>query len=584
MLFLLKNMMASLIRSEESIRRHSRSLIQSNTRLDIAFNNMSQGLCFFDGSRKLIVSNLRYLEMYGLAAADVYPGQTLEQIVELRSKAGTGSKMTSSKYLTWRNSVSGASAASDTVVELNDARFIRIKHMPMSDGGWVATHEDVTASKRDEARIIHLAQHDTLTGLANRSLFNEILERACLKMRSDSSLFAVFLLDLDRFKSVNDSMGHAAGDLLLKIVAERLIAMIGSNDVVARMGGDEFAILCFLPPHTDSLAACQRLADVFLIEMGKPFDIGNVAVSIGASVGIALTDNAGSIPDDLLKRADLALYKSKRNGKNTYTVFDPSFQVEAEQVTKTEVEMRHAILASQFEVHYQPIVDAGKKQVVGAEALVRWRHPERGLIAPGHFIPLAETTGLIVPIGEFVLRQACRDAVGWPSDVMISVNLSAIQFRRTNIFDMVVSALSESGLPPQRLELEVTESILLDNEEEHSRVLHRLKGIGVSIALDDFGTGYSSLSYLKNFPFDKIKIDRSFIADVEENEGSMAIVSAIVHLARGLNIATTAEGIETERQSAVMRAAGVDFIQGYLYGRPSPVIEINRSLLVQQTV
>jgi EAL domain-containing protein (putative c-di-GMP-specific phosphodiesterase class I) len=280
----------------------------------------------------------------------------------------------------------------------------------------------------------------------------------------------------------------------------------------------------------------------------------------------------------LLKKADLALYKSKAKGRNVYSLFDPQMMVETDTLHKLETDMRAGLSRSEFEVHYQPVIDARTKTIAGAEALVRWRHPEQGLISPAKFIPLAESTGLIIPLGEFVLHRACCDAMSWPAELKVAVNLSAVQFRKMNLFDVIMCALIESGLPPERLEVEVTESVLLENELEYAVLLHQLKNIGVSVALDDFGTGYSSLSYLKQFPFDKIKIDRSFTADVGENESSMAIVSAIIGLARGLDMLTTAEGIETERQFELMRAAGVTLAQGYLFGRACPIAEFNAGL------
>jgi diguanylate cyclase (GGDEF)-like protein len=389
------------------------------------------------------------------------------------------------------------------------------------------------------------------------------------------------MLDLDRFKAINDSMGHAAGDTLLKEAARRLQNVISEGDVVARLGGDEFAIITFgasidsdEPHHDGAIALARRALDV----INEPFLIENKTVFVGTSIGIALAPDDGVQTEDLLKKSDLALYRSKANGRNVYSLFDPKMMVETSELHKLEADMRDGLSRSEFEVHYQPIVDARTKNIAGAEALVRWRHPEHGLIAPARFIPLAESTGLIVRLGEFVLNRACCDAMSWPAELKVAVNLSAVQFRKTNLFDVIMCALIESGLPPERLEVEVTESVLLENEADHAALLHQLKNIGVSVALDDFGTGYSSLSYLKQFPFDKIKIDRSFTADVADDEGSMAIISAIIGLSRGLNMITTAEGIETERQFEIMRAAGVTLAQGYLFGHPCSIAEFNSRL------
>ncbi len=580
LLLMLRSLLKSVISSESTLEQNSRQLAQLNTRLEIAFNNMSQGLCFFDGAHRLIVSNRRFVEMYDLSVDDVRPGITLAEIVDLRFKAGTSPKMSRDEYLTWRKSISVSDKASDTIVELNNGNFFRINHRPMPDGGWVATHDDVTASKRDEARISYLAHHDALTGLASRSFFTETIEAARRRL-DQGQPFGVLMLDLDRFKAINDSMGHAAGDTLLKEVACRLAGVIGEGDVVARLGGDEFAIITFGnssnsdEPHHDGAIALARLA---LDVINEPFLIDNKTVFVGTSIGIALAPDDGIQTEDILKKADLALYKSKEKGRNVYSLFDPQMMVETTELHKLEADMRLGLSRQEFEVHYQPIIDARTRQIAGAEALVRWRHPEHGLIAPAKFIPLAEATGLIVPLGEFVLHRACCDASAWPAGLKVAVNLSAIQFRKTNLFDVIMCALIESGLPPERLEVEVTESVLMENETDYAALLHQLKNIGVSVALDDFGTGYSSLSYLKQFPFDKIKIDRSFIADVADDEGSMAIVSAIIGLSRSLNMTTTAEGIETERQFEIMRAAGVTLAQGYLLGRPCGIAEFNAGL------
>jgi diguanylate cyclase (GGDEF)-like protein len=581
LLLLLRKLLRSVIRSERSLEQNARELAQLNTRLDLAFNNMSQGLCFFDGQRHLIVCNRRYIEMYDLSVEQVRPGVSLEAIVDMRFQAGTAPKMTRDQYLQWRDAISVSDVHSVTVVELNNGSFFKISHIPMPDGGWVATHEDVTAAKRDEARISYLAHHDALTGLASRSSFTEAIEAAKTTLDHHGHPFGVLMLDLDRFKAINDTMGHAAGDTLLKEVARRLRSVSAGNDVIARLGGDEFAIITFDAsneggePHRDrALALARRVLDV----INEPFLIENKPVFVGTSIGIALAPDDGIQTEDLLKKADLALYQSKAKGRNAYSLFDPKMMLESSELHKLEADMRAGLSRSEFEVHYQPIIDAETENIAGAEALVRWRHPEHGLISPAKFIPLAEATGLIVPLGEFVLNRACCDAMAWPAELKVAVNLSAVQFRKTNLFDVIMRALVESGLPPQRLEVEVTESVLLENEADGAALLHRLKNIGISVALDDFGTGYSSLSYLKQFPFDKIKIDRSFTADVVDHEGSMAIVSAIIGLSRGLDMITTAEGIETETQFEIMRAAGVTLAQGYLFGRPCAIAEFNASL------
>jgi diguanylate cyclase (GGDEF)-like protein len=581
LLLMLRKLLESVIKSERSLEQNARDLVQLNTRLDLAFNNMSQGLCFFDGQRRLIVCNRRFVEMYDLSVEQVRPGMSLESIVDLRFQAGTSPKMSRDDYLQWRDSISVSDKPSDTIVELNNGNFVRISHIPMPDGGWVATHEDVTASKRDEARISYMAHHDALTGLASRSSFTGAMQAAKKSLDDHGHPFGVLMLDLDRFKAINDTMGHAAGDILLKEVARRLRNVSTEGDVVARLGGDEFAIITFAasidgdePYRNGAIALARRVLDV----VNQPFPIEDKTVFVGTSIGIALAPDHGVEIEDLLKKADMALYRSKAKGRNIYNLFDPQMMLETSELDRLEADMRAALSRSEFEVHYQPIIDARTKKIAGAEALVRWRHPEHGLISPAKFIPLAEATGLIIPLGDMVLNRACRDAIGWPAELKVAVNLSAVQFRKTNLFDVIMCALLESGLPPERLEVEVTQSVLLENETEYAVLLHQLKSIGVSVALDGFGTGYSSLSYLKQFPFDKIKIDRSFTADVAEHEGSMAIVSAIIGLSRGLDMITTAEGIETERQFEIMRAAGVTLAQGSLFGRPCTIAEFNVGL------
>jgi diguanylate cyclase (GGDEF)-like protein len=581
LLLMLRKLLESVIKSERSLDQNARELAQLNTRLDLAFNNMSQGLCFFDGARRLIVCNRRFVEMYDLSVEQVRPGMSLESIVDLRFQAGTSPKMSRDEYLQWRDSISVSDKPSDTIVELNNGNFVRISHIPMPDGGWVATHEDVTASKRDEARISYMAHHDALTGLASRSSFTEAMQAAKTSLDDHGHPFGVLMLDLDRFKAINDTMGHAAGDILLKEVARRLRKVSAAGDIVARLGGDEFAIITFgasidgdQPLRDRAIALAGRALDV----INEPFLIDDKTVFVGTSIGIALAPDHGVQTEDLVKKADLALYRSKAKGRNVYNLFDPQMMQETSELHRLEADMRAGLSRSEFEVHYQPIIDARTKKIAGAEALVRWRHPEHGLISPAKFIPLAESTGLIIPLGDLVLNRSCRDAIGWPAELKVAVNLSAVQFRKTNLFDVIMCALLESGLPPERLEVEVTQSVLLENESEYAALLHQLKSIGVSVALDGFGTGYSSLSYLKQFPFDNIKIDRSFTADIAEHEGSMAIVSAIIGLSRGLDMITTAEGIETERQFEIMRAAGVTLAQGSLFGRPCTIAEFNAGL------
>ena len=417
-------------------------------------------------------------------------------------------------------------------------------------------------------RVLELAQTDILTGLPNRAFFIERLQEIT-SAEDGENAFSILMLDLDRFKNVNDSLGHAAGDALLRQVAERLQSTLGGDDVLARLGGDEFAIIraeCE-DQHASWIDLAQRISRL----IAEPFQLPGHRVEIGTSIGVAVAPDHGSDQEELLRKADLALYRSKSAGRNCYTLYDDAMLAELEARKTLEGDLRDAVARCQFEVHYQPFYDIQSGRRRGLEALVRWRHPKRGLVPPDQFIPLAEETGLIVPLGEWVIRQACDDATSWPADVKVAVNLSPVQFKEAELFDVIQSALAKSGLPPERLEVEITESVLLQQAADNLAFIERLKSIGISLALDDFGTGYSSLSYLTTFPFDKIKIDKSFIRNLTERHEGYAIISSVVTLARGLDMSVTAEGVETPEQLDMLRSLGVNFAQGYLLGRPAAI-------------
>jgi len=423
-------------------------------------------------------------------------------------------------------------------------------------------------------RVLELAQTDILTELPNRAFFLEQLRAVGLRgRRHNGDAFSILMLDLDRFKNVNDSLGHAAGDGLLRQVAFRLKSALRDTDVLARLGGDEFAIIQAGCP--DQRAGSIDLAARISKLIAEPFQLPGHQVEIGTSIGIAMAPEHGNDQEQLLKKADLALYRSKSAGRNCFTLYDEAMSAELEARNTLEADLRYAIASCQFEVHYQPFFDVQTGRRRGLEALVRWRHPIKGLIPPDQFIPLAEETGLIVPLGEWIIRQACDDAMSWPADTRVAVNLSPVQFKQAELFDIIESALNKSGLPPERLEIELTESVLLERASENHAFMERLRNIGVSLALDDFGTGYSSLSYLTTFPFDKIKIDKSFIGNLSKRHTSSAIISSIVTLARGLDMSVTAEGVETAEQLERLKSLGVNFAQGYLLGRPLPIGEIN---------
>jgi diguanylate cyclase (GGDEF)-like protein len=458
---------------------------------------------------------------------------------------------------------------------MRNGRTFKIRHRPLPDLGWVATHEDITEQRQAEIKIAHMAHHDALTDLANRVLLNERLESALATFR-DGEMIAVHHLDLDQFKAVNDTFGHPAGDQLLKIVAERLRGLVRTTDTIARMGGDEFVVL--QAPIADPTEA-SALAQAIIELMSMPYDLNGHQAVVGASIGIAVSPGDGSSCDNLLRNADLALYRAKADGRGTFRFFEPVMDLQMQTRRTMELDLRKALPAGQFELYYQPVVNVASNEIRGFEALIRWNHPERGMIAPATFIPLTEEIGFIVPLGEWVIRQACIAAAKWPEDIHVAVNISAVQFRSPDLMKVIVGALAASGLDPARLELEITETVLLHSKEATLAVLHQLRDLGVRIAMDDFGTGYSSLTYLQCFPFDKIKIDRSFVKDVTENKGSLNIVRAVAALANGMGMTTTAEGVETQDQLDRIAAEGCTEMQGFLFSRPIPEREIERTFL-----
>ena len=543
------------------------ALERMNARFDAAINNMSHGVCLFDAEQRVVISNRRYAEIYHLSPEQTGPGMSLSEILEFRRQKGTRFKLDPEIYMAQNTKKSAE------VQELADGRIVSISRHMMPDGGWLTTHEDITDRARNEQKIAYLAEHDLLTGLPNRAFLTKMLEGA-IRRRDDIATdhFAVFMLDLDRFKNVNDTLGHAAGDQLLIEVARRLKGNMRDNDLLARLGGDEFAIIQPLEiqdkghDNEAAIALALRIIDT----VARPIELNGHQVTVGTSIGIACSPFDGRDPTDLLKKADVALYTAKAGGRNDFRLYRPEMMRDAEAHKIIENELREAISKGQFEVHYQPIIDVRSQTVCGGEALVRWRHPQRGLVDPDEFIPIAESSGLIIPLGDWILQQACKDAACWPEAIRVSVNLSAFQFHKGNLFDVVLCALVESGLNPERLELEITESALLDNQASHLQTIRQLKNLGITLALDDFGTGYSSASYLTNFPFDKIKIDKSFIQGAEQRRDCAAVIASVLALARGLEMAVTAEGVETEHQFQMLRKAGVEYAQGFLFARPVP--------------
>jgi diguanylate cyclase (GGDEF)-like protein len=571
-----EEMSARLNMQFEHGKEQEESLRIRNMQFDAAINNMSQGLCFFDAAHRLIVCNDRYVEMYDLPCNRVGPGTPLAEIVDLRFEAGSFPAMSRDEYLHWRTKVAISNEPTDSIVELKNGRTFKIRHRPMPDGGWVATHEDITEQRRSEVKIEYMAHHDALTDLANRVLLNERLEHALGRRIHREEMVAVHHLDLDQFKAVNDTFGHPAGDKLLKIVADRLRGLARETDTIARMGGDEFVIV--QAPIKDP-AEATSLAQRMIGLMSEPFDIDGHQAVIGASIGIAVGPGDGLRPEKLLRNADLALYRAKGDGRGTFRFFEPAMDLQMQTRRIMERDLRKALSAGEFELYYQPVVNLASNEISGFEALIRWNHPEKGLVAPATFIPLAEEIGFIVPIGEWVIRQACATAAQWPGDLHVAVNISAIQFRNPGLMQVIVGALAATGLHPTRLEIEITETVLVQNREVTLAVLHQLRALGVRIAMDDFGTGYSSLTYLQCFPFDKIKIDRSFVKDITENAGSLNIVRAVAALANGMGMTATAEGVETREQLDKITSEGCTEMQGYLFSRPLPAAEIERLFL-----
>jgi diguanylate cyclase (GGDEF)-like protein len=562
------------VRHEEALFQQATELARTNLRFDAALSTMTQGLCMFDDQKRLIVWNDRYAELYQIPPNLLKVGTPYEAIATDRISRGVLKGETDTLTVKEKiTKLTGLSADSCRIDELADGRFVLLTRQPMESGGWLSIIEDITERRRAEAEIVYLARHDVLTGLANRAEYNAKLTEASKHLKRSGGSVTVMMLDLDKFKAVNDTLGHPAGDQLLVEVGQRLQSTIRETDMLARLGGDEFAIIQEGGPnqHEGAIALALRIINA----ISQPFDLNGHEASVGASIGIAMAPENGIVPEELLKFADLALYDAKANGRNDFRIYHASMLEVANTQKSAESELRDAIAREEFELHYQSIVDVKTRQLCGVEALVRWQHPTRGLIAPDQFIPLAESTGLIVPLGEWILQRACSDAASWPAHVKVAINISALQFKKGNLFDVILCTLVETGLAPERLELEITETSLLENQEAHLATMRQLKNLGISMALDDFGTGYSSVTYLTSFPFDKIKIDRTFTQGVLNRRDCKAVVSSVLSLAQGLGTITTVEGIESEEQFEYMRQAGADLAQGYLFGRPVPISQLD---------
>ncbi|SMF61728.1 putative bifunctional diguanylate cyclase/phosphodiesterase [Allosphingosinicella indica] len=547
------------------------ALLRAQTlRFDAALSNMAQGLAMFDADLRMLVCNKRYIEVYGFDPDVIKPGVTLRDITEHFINRGNSNADPEVYYERQRMQLT----RNEPLVfsrQLGDGRTIEVNYRPMQGGGYVVTTEDVTVQRQANDRIAHMASHDPLTDLINRAELPQRLGKALSDAESSGGELAVLCLDLDRFKGVNDSLGHPTGDALLQAVAGRLRKLVRPRDTVARLGGDEFVCIVGGLETRDNVA---KLAARVIEALTRPFEVNGHNVQIGCSIGVAMAPHDGLDPDQLLRHADVALYRAKSEGRGRFVFFGPDMERVMRERRELEADLRAGVGRGEFELHYQPLVKVGTREVVGCEALMRWAHPTRGLMMPQDFIPLAEECGLIGPLGDWAIRHACNVATQWPDHIKIAVNVSPLQFRSDALLHTVVSALAQSGLDPVRLELEITEAVLLRDSEETLATLNKLRDLGVRIVMDDFGTGYSSLSYLRVFPFDKIKIDRSFVRDDAGRGDCHAIIEAVTNLATGLGMTTTVEGIESEEQMSAVLDRGCTEAQGYLFSHPLPIEEL----------
>jgi diguanylate cyclase (GGDEF)-like protein len=555
--------------------RADREMNVQNARFGVALSNMSQALGMFDAVGGLIVANNRLCEMFGLDQSGISAGMTME-IILARSVSQAALRQGDADALcACVRELNAAGVPAGCSSELSDGRSLAISYVCMEGDGWLLTLEDVTKRKLAEAKIAHMAHHDALTGLPNRVMFhNRLSEAVARSMRGETS--AVLCLDLDHFKEVNDTLGHPAGDALLREVSRRLREQVREVDTAARLGGDEFAVVQWgTTQPQDATALAKRLINA----LSQPYDLDGHQVSIGTSIGIALVPGDGQTSDQLLRNADMALYAVKAAGRGTYRFYDPGMDAAMQARRKLETDLRKGLTENQFQVFYQPLMNIKTGSVTGFEALLRWNHPERGLVPPDEFIPFAEEIGLIIPLGKWVLNQACADAATWPEDIKVAINVSVIQFGSPTLVDDVAAALKASGLAPERLEIEITETVMLDDTDGILVILHQLRDLGLCITMDDFGTGYSSLSYLRRFPFSKVKIDRSFIGGLGTGDQCDAIVTAVTDLCETLGMTTLAEGVETEEQLQQLRIGHCGEAQGYLFSRPRPASEVTELCL-----
>ena len=557
---------ASLVKAEGE-----RAVAAENARFNVAVSAMTQGLCMLDRDRRLIVSNPRFAELFALSPPTLAKGVPLTRLVRGILASGVASIADIRSLKKVIAVPGGLTSIASATWDLADGRSLLVSVDRMPEEGWLITATDITERRRTEAQITHMARHDALTGLANRTQFRERLEEA-MRLAGRGRPHALLCLDLDHFKTINDTMGHKMGDAVLQSVAARLRRQCREIDLIARLGGDEFVII---QPLMQRPSAERALAERIIEELSLTFDLLGHQFAISCSIGVAVTPDDALDPDELLKSADLALYKAKADGRNCYRFFEPAMDEKLQRRRALEAQLRGALAKSEFRLVYQPLVNTRSGKVSAFEALLRWSPPDWPGISPAEFIPIAEEMGLIIPLGTWVLERACREALNWPQDVAVAVNVSPVQFRRGDFVDMVCKTLDDCGLAPQRLEIEVTEGLFLDDPAAASSTLRLLRDLGVRVSMDDFGTGYSSLSYLLKFPFDKVKLDRSFICDMGRGGPHEVIVEAVTTMCQGLGLQTTGEGVETEEQLRLLMKLGCTEVQGFLFGKPVPAEQIS---------
>jgi diguanylate cyclase (GGDEF)-like protein len=546
-------------------------------RFNTALDNMPHGLAMFDASQQLVVANRRLVELLRLPLQAEDRNRTARQLLLECAEAGTISNADASRLADDFDDRLSGRILGDLDMETRDRRSLAVSFEPMENGGSVVLVEDVTERKQAEARIRQLARYDPLTGLPNRHLLHEHMNHPPEAVGQSRQLGALLFIDLDQFKQVNDTLGHPFGDRLLCAVSDRLRTLVSALEFVARFGGDEFVVLLPAPRGEDDAAVmAKRIVDA----LAEPYNIDHHRIVIGCSIGIAMGSQGVADADRLLKNADMALYRAKADGRGGWRFFEPEMDIRAQARRSLELELRNALEQSALRVYYQPLFNLKTKRFSTCEALLRWNHPERGWVSPAEFIPIAEETGLIVEIGNWVLREACAECAKWPSDVRVAVNLSPVQFRRGGVINAVRDALALSGLAPHRLEVEITESVLLQDNPFTRMALQQLRDMGVRIALDDFGTGYSSLSYLQKFHLQKVKLDRSFLQGIGTSPRSLILLRGIARLSSELGMLIAVEGIETEEQMALVAAVpNIDEAQGFLFSRAVPGQELRKLLL-----